>query len=84
MHLKFFTSSACGPCAMMKKSLEDNPPSVPVEYIDVGEQPVVANAHRVSTVPTIELYDSNDELLRRNEGSMTPAKLHSMIEEFSG
>lgn len=59
MRLKVFSADWCGPCTQQHEILEDFD-TVPVEYVDVDENPDEANEFSVRSVPTLVLLEGGE------------------------
>lgn len=56
-----FTASWCQPCKMLAKNLESLNTVVPIEVIDIDEQPEVAAQFGIRSVPTLVKLNENIE-----------------------
>ncbi len=54
-----FTASWCGPCKMLAKTLEQIETDVPMEVIDIDEQPELATEFGIRGVPTLVMVEDN-------------------------
>ena len=54
-----FTASWCGPCKMLAKTLEQVETDVPIEVIDIDEQPDIATEYGIRGVPTLVMMEDN-------------------------
>jgi thioredoxin 1 len=75
-----FTASWCQPCKAMAKLMEDIDTNLPIEVIDIDEQPELAVDYGIRSVPTLVMVDENIEV-RRMVGLATKEKLKNWIEE---
>jgi thioredoxin 1 len=75
-----FTASWCQPCKAMAKLMEDIDTNLPIEIIDIDEQPELAVDYGIRSVPTLVMVDENIEV-RRMVGLATKEKLKNWIEE---
>jgi len=68
----YFSSPTCGPCRMFAPIMEQIGQSIPVQKVNVDEQPDLAAAHSVRNVPTVIIV-KNGEAVNRMVGVQTPA-----------
>ena len=54
-----FTASWCGPCKMLAKNLESVNTDIPIEVIDIDEQPDLATEFGIRSVPTLVMMEDN-------------------------
>ena len=54
-----FTASWCGPCKALKTVLDQVETDVPVEVIDIDEQPDLATEFGIRSVPTLVMMEDN-------------------------
>ncbi len=65
--LIYFGAEWCGPCKMIKPQLQSA--GLPIRYIDVDENPAMAEHYAIRNVPTIVLVDNNAIILDKKIGS---------------
>jgi thioredoxin 1 len=65
--LIYFGAEWCGPCKMIKPQLQAS--GLPIRYIDVDENPVMAEYYAIKNVPTMVLVDNNAIVLDKKIGS---------------
>ena len=54
-----FTASWCGPCKALKTVLDQVETDVPIEVIDIDEQPDLATEFGIRSVPTLVMMEDN-------------------------
>jgi len=54
-----FTASWCNPCKMLAKTLESVKTDIPIEVIDIDEQPDLATEFGIRSVPTLVMMEDN-------------------------
>ena len=79
--LKFY-SPCCGQCKVVAKECKDHPIDVPIEDINVMENPEVADKYNVKGLPTILLLNDKDEVIETWRGIVKSEVINSMIKEY--
>lgn len=59
-----FTASWCQPCKMLARVLEDVETAVPINVIDIDENPDLAKQYGVRGVPTMVMVEDQQEVKR--------------------
>ena len=54
-----FTATWCGPCKALKTVLDQIETDVPIEVIDIDEQPDLATEFGIRGVPTLVMMEDN-------------------------
>ena len=54
-----FTATWCGPCKALKTVLDQVETDVPIEVIDIDEQPDLATEFGIRSVPTLVMMEDN-------------------------
>ena len=54
-----FTASWCGPCKMLAKTLESVETDIPIEVVDIDQQPDLATEFGIRSVPTLVMMEDN-------------------------
>ncbi len=75
-----FTASWCGPCKMLAKTLERIETDVPIEVIDVDEQPEIATEFGIRGVPTLVMVEDN-VATKRLVGNKTIQEIEAFIHD---
>ena len=57
--MKFY-SPCCGQCRVVAREFKDNPINVPIENINVVEEPEIADKYNVKGLPTILLLNDKE------------------------
>ena len=79
--MKFY-SPCCGQCKVVAKESKDHLIDVPVEDIDVMENPEVADKYNVKGLPTILLLNDKEEVLETWHGIVKSEVINSVIKEY--
>ena len=79
--MKFY-SPCCGQCKVVVKEFKDHPIDVPVEDIDVMENPEIADKYNVKGLPTILLLNDKEEVLETWHGIVKSEAINSKIKEY--
>ena len=72
----YFSAPSCGPCKQFGPVMEKLGRAYPVQKINVDEQPDLANAYSVRSVPTIVIL-KDGQAVNRMVGVQDPAKVMS-------
>jgi thioredoxin-like negative regulator of GroEL len=76
-NLIIYSASYCNPCKQLKKTTDNINLGIPVNIIDIEDDPVSASEYAIRGVPTLLLMDDM-QVVKRHTGSMTAKQL----EEF--
>ena len=68
----YFSASWCLPCKQFGPVMEQMGQSIPVQKINVDDQPDLATAYSVRNVPTVIIV-KDGEIVNRMVGVQTPA-----------
>ena len=79
--MKFY-SPCCGQCRVVAREFKDNPINVPIENINVVEEPEVADKYNVKSLPTILLLNDKEEVLETWHGIIKSEVINSKIKEY--
>lgn len=76
----YFSATWCGPCKVFKPVVQEvsSTLGVPVNYIDVDQQPGVTQQYSVSAVPTI-IVEQNGTVVHRSSGVMSKQQLTQIL-----
>jgi len=79
----YFTATWCGPCKMFKPTVQavSAEVGVGINYVDVDQQPDMAQKYNISSVPTI-IVENNSNVLYRNSGVMSKPQLTQVLTQF--
>ena len=67
-----FWAAWCGPCRMFGPILEqfaERHPEIRVGKVNVDEEPELAQAHQVQSIPCLALYE-NGQMIKKSVGAM--------------
>ena len=78
--MKFY-SPCCGQCRVVAREFKDNPINVPIENINVVEEPEIADKYNVKGLPTILLLNDKEEVLETWHGIVKSEVINSKIKE---
>ena len=73
-----FYAEWCGPCKMLGPELEKVESELTVIKVNVDEHEDIARAYGVMSIPTIILFDNNQEV-KRNVGFINKSKIEEFI-----
>lgn len=79
--MKFY-SPCCGQCKVVAKEFKDHPIDVPIEDINVMENPEVADKYNVKGLPTILLFNDKEEVVETWHGIIKSEVINSKIKEY--
>ena len=79
--MKFY-SPCCGQCRVVAREFKDNPINVPIENINVVEEPEIADKYNVKGLPTILLLNDREEVLDTWHGIVKSEVINSKIKEY--
>ena len=79
--MKFY-SPCCGQCRVVAREVKDNPINIPIEDINVVEEPEIANKYNVKGLPTILLLNDKEEVLETWHGIVKSEVINSKIKEY--
>ena len=75
-----FTASWCGPCKMLAKTLENVKTDVPIEVIDIDDNPSVAMEYGIRSVPTL-IMTEDGSVLKRQVGALPQGQLQEWLND---
>ena len=79
--MKFY-SPCCGQCRVVAREFKDNPINVPIENINVVEEPKIADKYIVKGLPTILLLNDKEEVLETWHGIVKSEVINNKIKEY--
>ena len=79
--IKFY-SPCCGQCRVVAREFKDNPINVPIENINVVEEPEIADKYNVKSLPTILLLNDKEEILETWHGIVKSEVINNKIKEY--
>ena len=79
--MKFY-SPCCGQCRVVAREFKDNPINVPIEDINVVEEPEIADKYNVKGLPTILLLNDKEEVLETWHGIVKSEVINNKIKEY--
>ena len=75
-----FTAPWCSPCKQLAKNLERAYLTLPIEVIDIEDNPSIANEYGIRNLPTMVLLDENTEI-KRITGLKTTNQIKAWVDE---
>lgn len=82
MKVMKFYSSCCGQCKVVAKEFKDNPIDVPIENINVMDNPELAEKYNVRGLPTMILLNDKEEIVETWHGIVKSEVINSKIKEY--
>lgn len=79
--MKFY-SPCCGQCRVVAREFKDNPINVPIEDINIVEEPEIADKYNVKGLPTILLLNDKEEVLETWHGIVKSEVINNKIKEY--
>lgn len=79
--LKFY-AEWCNPCKRLSKYLNEHPPALEIEEINVEDNPMLASQFDVMSVPVIVVQDDDGNEVARNTSS-DPVKVQQFLESHN-
>lgn len=79
-NLVIYSASYCNPCQQLKKTLQTIDLGIPVNIIDVDEDPISAGENAIRGVPTLLIFEDN-VVVKRKSGYMTAEQLKQFVAE---
>ena len=79
--MKFY-SPCCGQCKVVAMEFKKNPIEVPVEDVNVVENPEIAEKYNVISLPTILLLNDKDEVVETWHGIIKSEVINNKIKEY--
>ena len=79
--MKFY-SPCCGHCRVVAREFKYNPINVPIENINVVEEPEIADKYNVKGLPTILLLNDKEEVLETWHGIVKSEVINNKIKEY--
>ena len=77
-----FCSPCCGQCRVVAREFKDNPINVPIENINVVEEPEIADKYNIKGLPTILLLNDKEEVLETWHGIVKSEVINNKIKEY--
>ena len=75
-----FTASWCGPCKALKTVLDQVETNIPIEVVDIDEQPDLATEFGIRGVPTLVMMEDN-VAIKRLVGLKTIQEVEAFIHD---
>jgi thioredoxin 1 len=76
--LKVFTAPWCTSCKVLKKALAATALSANLTFIDIDDNPQLANDYGIRALPTLVLEENSAEI-KRATGAKTSAQLQEFL-----
>lgn len=77
-NLVIYSATWCSPCQQLKKTLQSVDLGIPVNIIDIDEDPVSAAENTIRGVPTLLLMQDN-MVVKRKSGYMSSEQLKDFV-----
>ena len=79
MKILRFTASWCEPCKALSKTIDRIDTEVPIQVIDIDDQPELAEHFNIRSVPTLVKIDEDKKEVERTVGMATQSDLDKFI-----
>ena len=79
MKILRFTASWCEPCKAISKTIDRIDTEVPIQVIDIDDQPELAQHFNIRSVPTLVKIDEDKKEVERTVGMATQSDLDKFI-----
>ena len=79
--MKFY-SPCCGQCKVVAMEFKKNHINVPIENINVVDNPEIAEKYDVISLPTILLINDKDEVVETWHGIVKSEVINNKIKEY--
>jgi thioredoxin len=61
----YFSATWCGPCKNFKPIMESISNSIPVQFIDVDQNPTLSAQYSIRSIPTLVFLKNGQEINKR-------------------
>jgi len=61
----YFSAVWCGPCKNFKPIMESVSNSIPVQFVDVDQNPTLATQYNIKSIPTLVFLKDGQEVNKR-------------------
>jgi thioredoxin-like negative regulator of GroEL len=61
----YFSATWCGPCKNFKPIMESVSNSIPVQFIDIDQNPILAAQYNIKSIPTLVFLKDGQEINKR-------------------
>ena len=61
----YFSSTWCGPCKNFKPIMESVSNSIPVQFVDIDQNPALATQYNIKSIPTLVFLKNGQEINKR-------------------
>ena len=82
MKISKFYSPCCGQCKVVAMEFKKNPINVPIENINVIDNPEIAEKYNVISLPTILLLNDKEEVVETWHGIIKSEVINNKIKEY--
>ena len=79
--MKFY-SPCCGQCKVVAMEFKKNPINVPIENINVVDNPEIAEKYDIISLPTILLLNDKEEVVETWHGIVKSEVINNKIKEY--
>ena len=79
MKILRFTASWCEPCKALSKTIDRIDTEVPIQVIDIDDQPELAQHFNIRSVPILVKIDQDKKEIERMVGMATQSDLDKFI-----
>jgi len=61
----YFSATWCGPCKNFKPIMESVSNSIPVQFVDVDQNPTLAAQYNIRSIPTLVFLKNGQEINKK-------------------
>ena len=61
----YFSATWCGPCKNFKPIMESISNSIPVQFIDVDQNPILSAQYSIKSIPTLVFLKDGQEINKK-------------------
>jgi thioredoxin 1 len=70
----YFSSTWCGPCKNFKPIMESVSNSIPVQFVDIDQNPALATQYNIKSIPTL-IFLKNGQEINKKPGVLSESQV---------